>query len=567
MNGSDSRETAGGGAVRSPGPTGIGRRDFLLRTARAAAGAAFLSGGGATRGLAYTRPSRSARNPCRCLFNHEAAIFCTFMRDRSPEDSGPRYLASFIEKLEDTDVDAVMYCPTAWRANVYPSEVDPEWRTYREGQESKWRGFDHIMKYIHGGGDPPAETLAACRQFGKDFFISYRMNDAHYITDREWPTHTSFWRDHPEYWLGDSNISATFRPEEDNVRLHNYMRPEVRDWYYAILEELCARYDTDGLELDFQRAPRFFYNREMDAGREVMTAFVGRIREMLVRIGNRRNKRLQLCVRVPETFAKCRKAGLDVAAWDRMQLVDMVNLSPYYLHTLEVDIEDFRSQLQHSRIFGEIPAHTQVTRGSWPWSDGLRYATREMYYATALNYLARGADGLSVFNYDYVPHGSPAFHDRRVERAAGLKGITDIEFLKTRPKHYVMVPYRETRLMPEFYHPVKDEARVEIVIPDNAADGSFARALLRVETADSADGLRLGAWLNGRALAGEIVDDTELFPPVLSNPHGYPAADRVKFFAVPPRDIISGKNVVESRNLDGDAESCEFRSIELALYR
>jgi uncharacterized lipoprotein YddW (UPF0748 family) len=39
------------------------------------------------------------------------------------------------------------------------------------------------------------------------------------------------------------------------------MIPEVRDYYFSILRELCTNYDVDGVELDFQRYPKFFGRR------------------------------------------------------------------------------------------------------------------------------------------------------------------------------------------------------------------------------------------------------------------------------------------------------------------
>lgn len=171
------------------------------------------------------------------------------------------------------------------------------------------------------------------------------MNDHHYITDLTWLTHNFFWREHPEYWLGDSETSPYSR-DNDNVRLLNYMIPEVRDYYFSIIEELCVNYDVDGVELDFQRFPRFFHNNKIKEGTQVMTAFVKRIRNMLNRTGNERGKSLKLCVRVPETIAKCKAAGLNVPAWDAARLVDMINISSFYRHTMELGIEGFKARIK-----------------------------------------------------------------------------------------------------------------------------------------------------------------------------------------------------------------------------
>lgn len=530
-----------------------------------------LNGASPASAQAQDRDATFHKTPPRveykCLFNHEAAIFCTYLEGLSPKDTGPAYLASYINKLEDTDVDAVMFCPTAWRTFAYPSEVDPWWKDDRDGQVSEqWPGYTYLKKYLYDGGDPAATTLQACRDNGKDFFISFRMNDAHYIVNKGWPTHNAFWRDHPEYWLGDSNISATFKTEEDNVRLQNYMLQPVRDWYFAVLNELCTRYDVDGLELDFQRAPRFFYNDEVEEGSKVMTGFVKRIREMLDRIGEERGKSLRLCVRVPETLAKCDKAGLDVVAWDRLGLVDMVNVSPYFQYCLDLDLEDFRSRIKHAKLYGEIESRTQAIRAP-TWTAGLRYTTAQAYRAAALNYLSRGADGISLFNFDYIPNGSPAFSERRERMAKCLKGITDIGYLKSMPKQYIIRPFRDPELMIERNKPVRDESSVEVIIPDVTTNGTFSKALLRVDTTGSCEGLDIAAWLNGKRLTLCKQEDTELFTPPLTSSHGYPAMQQLKFYEVPLEDIISGKNKLEVRNLDKDKTPCEIMTLQLGLYR
>ncbi len=504
----------------------------------------------------------------KCLFNHDGMIAYTFLKDKDPETTGPAYIGSFIEKLKDTDVDLVLVSPNAGRSHAYPSKIDPMWKKYMDGhEEPRRRGHGYLMKYICNGGDPVRDALEACRKIGKDFFISYRMNEAHNIVDVNYPTHNDFWRNNPEYWLGDSNISITWKWEEDNVRMHNYMLKPVRDWYFSILEEICTFYDIDGLELDFQRAPRFFYNHEIEKGKEVMTDFVKRVKKMLDRFGRKRGKSLKLCVRVPETLEKCNYAGLDVARWDELKLVDMVNMSPYYLHSLNVDIKGFKEKIKNAKLYAELEGWSQAiyVKGA-RYSDGSRLTTLDCYRATALNFLARGADGISFFNYDYVPHGSPSLHDKRVEAAKGLNDITDINFLKTVSKKYVMVPFWE-RLMLERNKGVKNEFETEVLIADDTEKVKFSQAILRVETEESCEDLKIGAWLNDKPLQPCEYEGTELSTPVHKTPYGYPTADKLKFFKVELTDIVQGKNKFEVRNLDKTKGSCDIFTLELALFR
>jgi len=473
----------------------------------------------------------SAVHAEKCIFNHELLIVS------HRKDNNIEYIQSFIEKLKDTDVDAVMCCPTMWRANLFPSDVDPTWKQYRPGQPlSKFPSFDYIMRYLHAGGDPVKDTLEACRRCGKKFFISYRMNDHHYVTDKDWPSHNAIWREHPEYWLGDSETSPYTK--KDDVRLFNYLLPPVRDYYFAIIQELCTKYDVDGVELDFQRFPKFFPSDKLDEGTRVMTAFVKRIKEMM----NQRGKSLKLCVRVPETLAQCAEAGLHVPGWDAAGLIDMINISSFYRHSMELDIEGFRAKTKHAKLYGEM---NYVTHQAPKNKFARRYTTIEIYRATALNFFSRGADGLSLFNYDYVPD------KQRLAMAEGLKRITDTEFLKSQPLDYVVSSMSAV-----------NEKTLNVIIPDNTCK----RAVLRVETRKSCEKLQIGVWLNGKQLEPIQHDGIELFPPLAQN-ESYPTRDTLKFYEVPPGLLVPGGSKVEIKNLDKKKSSCQFFSLEIALYR
>lgn len=519
----------------SPVADGLKRLAAILSTA---ACLATCAAGPATGPYHSTPPTVDYK----CLFNHELLIIT------HNKQNNRAFIQAFIEKLTNTDVDAVMCCPTMWRMNLFPSQVDQDWKKYSPDQPlSKFPPFDYIMRYLHAGGDPVRDTLEACRKCHKDFFISYRMNDHHYVTDLTWPSHNSFWREHPEYWLGNSGTSPYTK--QDNIRIFNYLIPAVRDYYFAILEELCTNYDVDGVELDFQRFPKFFPSGKIKEGTAVMTAFVGRIKALLDRIGKARGKSIKLCVRVPETPAKCLEAGLDMSAWDALGLVNMINISSFYRHTMELDLEAFKSQTQHAKLYGEMNYVT--TQNNKVSIFARRFTTVEIYRATALNFLQRGADGMSLFNYDYIAE------TQRVAMARGLKGITDVAFLKTTSKDYAVYPGFGT-------FPASNAKTLDLVIPDDTKAG-FDRAVLRVETVKDSTAVELGVHLNGKPLEPCPHADSELFPPLAQNA-GYPTRDRLKFYAVPLALLIPGTNHFELTNLDRKKGSCQFFSLELALY-
>lgn len=497
----------------------------------------------------------AARNPLKpwkdyqCLYNIETLLIC-YDKNISSQRAN-----ALVQKLAGTDVDAVMCCPMAWRTNVYPSEIDTEWKKFNGIRNlPKFPSYDHVMKYLHDGGDPIHDMWLTSRTLGKGFFVSYRLNDFHHVEDKTFPTHNAFWREHPEYWLGDSDRHAY--GAEDNRRLFNYMLAPVRDYYFALLEELATRYDVDGLELDFQRCCRFFHDAEIEAGTPVMTAFVQRIREMLDGLEKRRNRKLHLCVRIPPTIEACRKAGLDVIAWDAQRLVDMINLAPAWVHTTELGIEDLKAKTRNSRIYGEMNYLTAYA--DLPSGRHIRFTSFEIYRSAALSFLKRGADGVSLFNYDYVPINVRSAR----EMAEGLKGIANPEFLRTASKDYFV----NGSDIPKKSIPGGQTTPIKLYVADDLTAVPFARAVLRLEIKERSPDQVVSVSLNGSPLEAFQARDTELFPPVDRNP-AYPAMESLKFFTVPTKLLIAGDNRVEIRSPDRLLGSFTLLSLNLALYR
>jgi len=227
----------------------------------------------------------------------------------------------------------------------------------------------------------------------------------------------------------------------------------------------------------------------------------------------------------------------------------MINISSFYRHSMELDIEGFRAKTKHAKLYGEM---NYVTHQAPKNKFARRYTTIEIYRATALNFFSRGADGLSLFNYDYVPD------KQRLAMAEGLKRITDIGFLKTQPKDYVV--YRGFGSFP-----ATDEKTLDVVIPDNVAQVRFARAVLRVETRKNCADLQIAVQFNGKPLEPIQHEDNELFPPLAKN-EGYASRDTLKFYVVPLDLLIPGSNKVEIKNLDRKKAACQFVSLEIALY-
>jgi hypothetical protein len=303
------------------------------------------------------------------------------------------------------------------------------------------------------------------------------------------------------------------------------------------------------VELDFQRFPRFFRDGDLVEGRKVMTAFVKRIREMMDGLGRKRGKTLWLSVRVPETLAKCEQAALDVPAWDTLGLVDMVNVSSSYMQTMELGIEEFKAKTSRAKVYGEMNYVT--AQNSAVSKFARRYTVLPIYYAAALNLFHRGADGLSFFNFDYAPAAL------RPSMNAGLKKITDPEFLKLQSKDYAVYPNFGT-------FPARNEKAFQVDIPDDVTKVHFERAVLRIETRETAPHTDIQVKLNGKPLERAEHAGTELFPALAQN-EGYAPREALSFYTVPLETLAAGSNRVDLKNNGKSVRT--FLSMELALYR
>ena len=508
----------------------------------------------------------------RCLYNHELLILFT---SQSPYQSYSAEVTDaqatgFVAELADTQVDALMCCPQAWMTPLWPSEIDRKWQDEAPQQveppaEADRRYFDkaywRIRRYMMQGKDPVALSLAAARQAGIGFFISYRMNEIHYVRYPDCLTHSQFWREHPEWRLHTGPTGAPL----------NYLVPEVRARYLALLTELGERYDLDGMELDFMRHSTLFPPGREAEGVPVLTGFVREVRAMLDRVGKQRGRQLPLGVRVPRSPALALAAGMDVVAWDREGLIEMVNASPHFRHILGVDIAGYKAALQHAKVYGEMHFNTRAGATPEGYRNNInRRTTPRLYETTALHFLDQGADGISLFNFAYTRDHSFAEPRRRgypgVEPPFPvLRTILDEEHLRAQPKHYQIGPdfgdFPVRLASPSGVH--------EVILPvaDRLDDDRFAEAVLRLEGDGPIQVFDLRGQLNGQELS-PIQGSGELFRPF--SMEALPPADNLRFYAVPLAALKHGPNRVAIANHtvgEYALGQLTLTGLELALYQ
>lgn len=502
----------------------------------------------------------------KCLYNLELLILGTGKPPWQDYDEPIREdtPANYVRQLKDTDVDALMICPTAWKRPLWDSKVDPHWKMeaplipqpyFTADLKYHEKAYFRLRDYMLKGNDPVAAVVDTAKELGIAPFISYRMNDHHYLNQEKAFIHPAFWRDNPQFWIGDGN------------RHFDYMHEEVRNYYFSLLSELVEMYDIAGLELDFMRSPVYFKSSEVDEGREVMTGFVRKIRKLLDTWGEKRGRKLSLCVRVPYTVKWCQEVGLDVGRWDEEGLLDMVNVSTYFISSPNVDVSGYKALVKNSPIYGEMHfIIDQVVLSNGFKNNCTRKTTKEMYRALAATYLDQGMDGISFFNTDYARHHF--FNEaRRNHLPCGqppmeeFKGITDLNHLRGLDKHYFVGPHYSPL-------PMANQLELDMYIADHEIAGKFRHALLRIRTQENCLGLEIAVSINGQRLE-QVVWMGELFPPL--SVEGMAAPEYVKYYNVPVELLHHGINRISAVNLCDEPTSWDKRAVyemvELAIYK
>ena len=201
-----------------------------------------------------------------------------------------QWIANLFEPLADSHVDALFWCDGAGGNTAnYDSTV-----LERTGTSNNQ--IDPVLsRWIEEGNDPPKVIVREAHQRKLDVFYSFRINDIHdgHIPS-EFPT---FKQEHPEWMLGDQF-------DEFPTSL-NFAVPEVRDIKLRTIEEIFAKYDFDGIELDLMRFPRFFVEFLEYRNSFILTDFMRTVRQKLNEQARQRGRAIQVAVRVDENLVAC----------------------------------------------------------------------------------------------------------------------------------------------------------------------------------------------------------------------------------------------------------------------
>lgn len=339
------------------------------------------------------RPEAPPRRDRRVLYNFDGdSCLTTKAGGKGPVAVGVADVRRLIDEVAGpgSRVDTVLVCVNA-QAMYYPTRVGTLRGTLSTPEErSRWpasevQRFRNLQAFFDAGIDPYAVMLAEARRRGREAFLTFRMNDDHGNDFLR----TRFKVEHPEWRVGTE-------PYQGRDAL-DFGREEVRDYTARLIEEAVRRYDCDGLELDFNRFPRFFKDGTTEERVAKMDALVERVRAMLDVVGRERGQRLLLSVRVPSNYGRtpptpetARQLGCDVPGWVRRGWLDFVTVSEFLHERGDLPIAEWRRALPGVPVYGGI----ECTRGG-----GRRNLTADEYRSAADRLRREGAAGVYLFNF------------------------------------------------------------------------------------------------------------------------------------------------------------------------
>ena len=314
---------------------------------------------------------------------------------------------AWVDQYAGTQVRELMLNVNAMRTSYASSVWDPWWRGYdpNAGDDQPlfaslapdarkvMRGWIHAAWQLNQDGiDIYARWISRARRHGLSPWISMRMNDVHNADDERSPMHNEFWRSHPEF------RRVRYRSAALTDRALDYARTEVYEHAMQLVRELAARYDFDGLELDWMRFGFHFRPGFESEGAAILTRFTTEVRGLLDGWEKKRGHRIQLGARVASRPATALGLGMDAAAWAREGLIDLLVVTPFWA-TIEPDmpIEEWTGLLRGTKT--TLAAGLEVLLRAHPDARPYLNNSLETVRGAASALLDRGADRVYLFNY------------------------------------------------------------------------------------------------------------------------------------------------------------------------
>ena len=463
------------------------------------------------------------------------------------------FLSQRIIPALNTQVDTVFYCTGA--TTLYDHDTNAGERSDDLHDQMKFKDACAVNRYANmqmlrrSGDDSLSLVVKHMHGAGLEVFWSHRINDIHdSFTDRLF----SKWkREHPQCLMGTPDDLKRYDISHPRYMWStlDFEKPEVLDYLYRITEEVCHRYDVDGIEIDYLRHPLFFrpnleYKPATPAQVEILTAFQRRIREMAYREGNRRGRPILVATHVPMSRQTCLHVGIDIERWLQDDLLDVLvagsGYQPMSMPTKQI------VELGHSH---GVPVYMNVSAsGMEQWGGRI-----EAWRAAASNVQQAGADGISLFNWFPETPNDPIFMTLGdPQTIAGLDKVFGIDNMKefygcleqaVVQSHILPVEFGRSGKPLEVNLPIGDN------IPAAAKAGKLKQAALRVQFVSRTSDDKVELYLNGNMVEPESEDKKDGWVTYRPDPQQYLLGDNTIAFRLtagrPGRKVALSVHAVE----------------------
>ncbi|MFH0964038.1 MAG: family 10 glycosylhydrolase [Planctomycetota bacterium] len=467
------------------------------------------------------------------------------------------FLAVRMKPTLDTQVDSVFYCTGATTMFSHQAKVGEVYGKYTAGASDPFAR--HIAGNIAALADLGTDALALvvdfCHKNNLEVFFTHRINDIH-DSFLDWELST--WkREHPEYLFGVREDVEKYPNTDPRCRWSglDFEVPEVRTYLLAIIDDVLARYDVDGIEIDYFRSPCFFrpnltFQPATAEQVGMLTSFQRRVRELTYQHGNNRGRPILVATRVPMTKQTCLHVGIDIDAWLKEALLDVLTTGGGYMPFTMPTRESVELGRAH-----DVPVYPTIS------ASGMTapHNTDAHWRGAAANAWLAGADGVYLFNT--FPSRPKHPHFTELGDPAALARMDKVFVMDNVPvlSGGLVQGIEQSQILPVKLDP--DGKPREVVLPlgddiKSAADsGVLKTAQLRIQFAGGAGARTVEVRLNG-----EIIKPADGAPPV----------DWVTYDAR-PEQYRRGDNVLAFRESSGNAQGqspIEVRSVTLAVnYR
>ena len=492
----------------------------------------------------------------RIIFDHDARHPLIYMYE--PPIHKEEF-ESAVDELVGTPIEAISLMLGDARSLLYDTKAGERWgQNVTRWPHLIWRRAAQNFHLLMEEGNDPLRVV--CDRAHANGMLVYAQllaqQGARERMLRSWEN-----EDHDELdWKYDIQpleigASGDVDREYPGYRCLNFKHQEVRESTLAVIEEVVANYPVDGFEVRFNYEPYYFHPDEVDAGRELMTEWVGRVYSAVKESGPDR----ELAIRVSSSLKDCLGAGLDPVEWVRRGIVDV--LIPESPASADPNA-DFRPFVEVAR---GTKCRILAGLNSNADTDRIGEAPVEMVRGLACNYWAQEVDGLYLAHwFGQWPYRAP-FYEK-------MRELLQPEVMAPKDKHYrISVNHgRETDAELPIDLEVGKPVAVELAITDNLPRwhgvGRVHEVLLRVRIGKNTELDRLSFKLNGEELPPRLLRKiNEVFrlrQPRFSVHRGY-----WYLFTLPPEHWpVQGSNKIEVTLLERDPDLTEqifLRDVEL----